>query len=95
MCATGSGCTSPNRCNQCNSASHFSATDENVCECDADWYGESCEFYGGACNDKCINCTGGSAWDCIECSINAHRSKVLYPLFAPDYGFIGNSAEST
>ena len=72
-CAIGSGCTGPNRCNACRDTAQFTGTNQ-ACECDADWYGDACEFYGGACDPNCINCGGSSAYDCIECVVNAHRS---------------------
>jgi hypothetical protein len=46
---------------------------DQSCECNANWEGESCEFYRGPCDPKCLNCAGETDYDCLECTYNAHR----------------------
>lgn len=50
--------------------------DDGSCSCDEGWTGQHCEFYGGECDGKCINCSGPSAYECIKCTYNAHRDYI-------------------
>ena len=71
------GCHGPTDydCEACvdNAEWTVSLYEEEHCECKDGWTDEDCSVWRGVCSDKCMQCTGPTAFDCVHCTQNAFR----------------------